>query len=83
MYENGDEMKLEGFPNGNEAQEQPDLKSISGFCFLMAGRTVSWKHKKQTVVAKKFKTSGIYCSGFVSSGTVVVSEIWRHIKSGT
>ena len=41
-----------GFSDSDWAQERPERKSIGGFIFSFAGGAISWKSRKQSVVAQ-------------------------------
>lgn len=47
----GDEMALEGYADADFAGDKEDRRSTSGYVFTLAGAAVSWKVKKQTIVA--------------------------------
>jgi len=46
----GKNMKLEGYSDASWAST-PDMKSISGYVFMFNNAPISWRSKKQTVVA--------------------------------
>lgn len=41
-----------GWSDSDWAGDKSDRKSTSGYCFMFAGGAISWKSKKQTVVAR-------------------------------
>ena len=44
--------EIVGYSDSDWAGDKSDRKSTSGFVFLFAGGALSWKSKKQTVVAR-------------------------------
>lgn len=51
-YEKGGDPKLSAYSDSDWGQEKPERKSISGHVFLFAKGAVSWRSKKQSVVAQ-------------------------------
>ena len=51
MRNNG-HFKLEGFSDSDWAGNALDRKSTTGFCTFIGGNLVTWKSKKQTVLAR-------------------------------
>jgi hypothetical protein len=49
---NNDHFKLEGYTDSDWAGNSLDRKSTTGFCTFIGGNLVTWKSKKQTVVAR-------------------------------
>ena len=49
----GGEGVLLGYSDSDRAQERPERKSVRGFVFTFAGGAISWKSKKQPVVAQR------------------------------
>ncbi|GAB2268162.1 hypothetical protein Dimus_038698 [Dionaea muscipula] len=45
------ELKIEGYADASYKQDLDDLKSCSGYVFMLAGGAVSWKTAKQTLTA--------------------------------
>lgn len=41
-----------GYSNAEQAGSPTDRRSTSGYCIFVGGNLVSWKNKKQTVVAR-------------------------------
>jgi hypothetical protein len=62
---------LEGFSDASYAPNTIDRKSISGFVFMMNGGPISWRSKKQNVVA----TSSME-SEYIALGDAVKEVLW-------
>ena len=45
-------MNIEGYCDSDWASCVDDRRSTSGYCMFVGGNLVSWKSKKQTVVAR-------------------------------
>ncbi|MCI37962.1 hypothetical protein A2U01_0059190, partial [Trifolium medium] len=41
-----------GYPDADWAGDASDRRSTSGYCVFIDGNLISWKNKKQTVVAR-------------------------------
>lgn len=52
IYQDAEEWGVSGYSDSDWAGCRESRKSVSGFVFLCARGTVSWRSKKQTVVAK-------------------------------
>lgn len=52
VYQRTDNTNIVGFSDSDWAGSKHDRKSTSGFAFIFAGAAVSWKCKKQSVVAR-------------------------------
>ena len=83
-------LELLGYTDSDFAGCSDDLKSASGYIFMMAGGAISWKSVKQTLRASytmqaKFvacygaATQAIWLKNFIS-GLLVVDSISRPIK---
>jgi hypothetical protein len=46
---------LEGFSDANWISDSDQMKSTSGYVFTLAGRAVSWRLSKQTVLTRSTK----------------------------
>jgi hypothetical protein len=51
MYRRFDSLHLEGYSDSDFVGDVDDRKSTSGYVFTLAGRAISWKSSKQTVIA--------------------------------
>jgi hypothetical protein len=52
IYKPGKTMELEGYSDADFAGDVNDRKSTSGYVFMDQGAVISWRSKKQTVVAQ-------------------------------
>ncbi|XP_019056176.1 PREDICTED: uncharacterized protein LOC109115946 [Nelumbo nucifera] len=51
LYSNHGHLKVEAYSNADWAGSIDDRRSTSGYCTLVGGNIVSWRSKKQSVVA--------------------------------
>lgn len=52
LYRPNGHLKVEGFTDADWAGSPSDRRSTTGYCTFFGGNLVSWKSKKQTVVAR-------------------------------
>ncbi|XP_068659151.1 secreted RxLR effector protein 161-like, partial [Aristolochia californica] len=52
LYKKHGHFNIEGFSDADWAGSPDDRKSTSGYCTLVGGNLVTWKSKKQNVVAR-------------------------------
>jgi hypothetical protein len=50
-YKRVDNLEIEGYTDSDLGGCPDDRKSTSGYIFMLAGGAISWKSKKQTIVA--------------------------------
>lgn len=71
VYKRSSELELIGYTDSDYAGCKYDLKSTSGFIFMMAGGAISWKSVKQTCV-----TTSTMQAEFIALHEAVVHAIW-------
>ncbi len=77
-FQRTDHLEVVGYSDSDFAGCQDDLKSTSGYVFMMAGGAISWKSVKQTLVA-----SSTMQAEFVACYGATVQAIWlRNFISG-
>ncbi|KAK8921057.1 hypothetical protein KSP39_PZI020242 [Platanthera zijinensis] len=52
LFKNGKSLEVEVFTDADWAGNQDDRKSTTGYCTFVGGNLVSWRSKKQNVVAR-------------------------------
>ena len=64
VYRSVDKLELVGYSDSDYAGCPDDLKSTSGYIFMLAGGAVSWKSVKQTLtVSSTMQAEFISCYG--------------------
>ena len=90
VYRKMENLEVLGYKDSDFAGCLDDLKSTSGYIFMMAGGAISWKSVKQTLRASSTmqaefiacygaSTQAIWLKNFIS-GLLVVDSISRPIK---
>lgn len=70
-FQSGGDLKMLAFSDSDWAQERPSRKSVSGNVILFAGGPVSWKSKRQSVVAQSTKEAE-----FIALSTCIRELLW-------
>ncbi|KAI3463728.1 hypothetical protein Pfo_020391, partial [Paulownia fortunei] len=52
LFRKGESMTLEAYTDADYAGSLVDRRSTSGYCTLLGGNLVTWRSKKQNVVAR-------------------------------
>ena len=52
LFKRGNELTLKAYTNANYAGSIDDRRSTSGYCTFLGGNLITWRSKKQNVVAR-------------------------------
>ena len=52
LFRGGNELTLKAYTDADYAESVEDKRSISGYCTFLRGNLVTWRSKKQNVVAR-------------------------------
>ena len=52
LYKANGHLRVEAYTDANCAGSPSDRKSTTGYCIFLGGNLITWRSKKQTVVAK-------------------------------
>lgn len=79
LYADYGHTSVEAFSDADWAGSPSDRRSTTGFCVFVGGNLVSWKSKKQSVVARSSAESEYRAMAHVTSEIVWVHNILREV----
>ncbi|XP_070044448.1 isoamylase 3, chloroplastic isoform X1 [Nicotiana tomentosiformis] len=82
LLEDQGHVQIVGYTDADWAGSPLDRRSTSGYCVLVGGHLVSWKSKKQNVVARSSAEAEYRAMAMATSELVWVKQLFKELKFG-
>ncbi|KOM28000.1 hypothetical protein LR48_Vigan477s002700 [Vigna angularis] len=80
LYENKGNTRIEGYCDADWAGSPIDRRSTTGYCVLLGGNLVSWKSKKQNVVARSSAEAEYRSMALTTCELVWIRQLLQELK---
>ncbi|KOM49185.1 hypothetical protein LR48_Vigan08g001200 [Vigna angularis] len=80
LYENKGSTELEGYCDADWAGCPNDRRSTTGYCVLLGGNLVSWKSKKQSVVARSSAEAEYRSMAIATCELIWIKQLLQELK---
>src|SRR5262249_25121438 len=80
LYENKGHTQVVGYSDADWAGCPFDRRSTSGYCVLIGGNYISWKSKKQDVVAKSSVEAEYRAMALANCEVVWLKQLLQELK---
>ncbi|XP_070020020.1 secreted RxLR effector protein 161-like [Nicotiana sylvestris] len=82
LFEDRGHEQIVGYSNANYAGSPFDRRSMSGYCVLVGGNLVSWKSKKQNVVAWCSAEAEYRTMAMATCELIWIKQLLKELKFG-
>ncbi|XP_070014030.1 uncharacterized protein [Nicotiana sylvestris] len=82
FFEDRGHEQIVGYSNVNWVGSPSDRRSTSGYCVLIGGNLVSWKRKKQNVVARSSAEAEYQAMAMVTCELIWIKQLLKELKFG-
>ncbi|KAG2406196.1 Retrovirus-related Pol polyprotein from transposon RE1 Retro element 1 [Vigna angularis] len=80
LYENKGNTRIKGYCDADWAGSPIDRRSTTGYCVLLGGNLVSWKSKKQNVVARSSAEAEYRSMALTTCELVWIKQLLQELK---
>ena len=82
LYENRGHIQIVGYSDADWAGSPTDRRSTSGYCVFIGGNLISWKSKKQDVVARSSADAEYRVMTLATCGLIWLKHLLQELRFG-